>query len=129
MNREEALGAVVAFLDQFIERGAAADMIGLRDRMRRNERLDEFAEWLPSRDPSATEVYEAMRRLFWAEAVSPGPDEPIENLETLFHWMRIEMDGISSDPAQWEDWLAVLRGLGLPVPDSSPPMSPPVPAL
>src|SRR5262249_55797967 len=108
--------AVLAFLDQFIERGAAPDVLALRDRLagddlETRQLLDTF---LPDAPSSEREGFDAMRALFSAEWERAGREECVSppGLMLLISWT--EPSGSStggsplatSDPAQWHDWLA-----------------------
>ena len=122
MNHEETRQAVVAFLDQFIDRGAAQEVIALRNRL--SVSGHELSCRLAGPDSSAFDVYEAMRRLFWDQAAQQT-DQQRANFGDLYVWTQILEDGGSLDPAQWHDWCRVLAVLGLAVPNSRPPQSPP----
>jgi hypothetical protein len=115
MNVEEARRAIVAFLDQFVERGAASDVVALRDRLRDNpDAATEIASQLPGSEAAPEEVFEAMRRLFDAGPAIDSISPP--NLVELHTWTTREADGETDDPAQWHDWLNVLSTL----PDREP---------
>jgi hypothetical protein len=128
VTRTEACCAVLAFLNQFISRGAEPDVIALRDHLRDRRSQDLLAEWLPAENACGSEVYEAMRRLFWKEASEANSTHSTPDLWELYSWTRIREDGLSADPAQWSDWIAVLRNLRLAIPEARPSMSPPDPA-
>jgi hypothetical protein len=107
VTSEEARKAIVSFLDQFIERGAASDVIALRDRLRDDPNgAAEIASLLPGDDATSAQVFEAMRRLFSAEPAVEREQSP--DLSELHSWTTLEADGLTSDPAQWEDWLSSL---------------------
>ena len=112
MTSEDVRKAIVAFLNQFIERGAASDVVALRDRLRDDpvSGRAEIASLLSGDDVTALEAYEAMRCLFLTESspTSGGKGPP---LVLLHSWTRIEEDGDTSDPAQWDDWLGSLATL------------------
>jgi hypothetical protein len=118
VSPEEVHAAVLAFLDQFIGRGAAADIRALRDGLAHDaETRDRLDARLPSASPSEREAFDAMSAFFAGEVgrfehlpyVSGGPP----TLEELIDWMSWETyptdparDEDTSDPAQWYDWLA-----------------------
>jgi len=54
---------------------------------------------------SLDEAFEAMRS-FVAQFASREPAESRAALQLLLAWTMRESDGITSDPAQWNDWLA-----------------------
>ena len=114
--------AVVAFLDQFISRGAAPDILGLREGLG----SDPAFRWrlvaqLPSASPSVRESFDAMAAFFDVEFERGGfreYDSGSPGLFLLTDWMswipnRSGDPALDStaDPAQWRDWLAsVERG-------------------
>lgn len=65
VTRDEVHAAVLAFLDQFIERGAAQDVLDLRSSLVRDAQTRNFLEaQLPSQHPTQREAFDAMRDLF-----------------------------------------------------------------
>jgi hypothetical protein len=58
------------------------------------------------------QAFQAMR-CFVDQFMQREPAEYRSRFEQIIDWTRIEADGITSDPAQWEDWMAsVERALG-----------------
>jgi hypothetical protein len=119
VTRDEVHNAVLAFLDQFIERGAAPDVLALRDRvagddLETRQSLDTF---LPDAPSSAREGFDAMRALFSAEWERAGRKEYVSppGLMLLISWTEPcgssteESPLATSDPAQWHDWLAAIE--------------------
>ena len=111
MSREEVHAAVVAFLDQFISRGAAPDIVSLRERLASDSDTRAlFDRVLPSDRPSEREAFDAMRRFFASQAGPPpesasGPPGLLE-LSGWTAWGRtLAGDEVTSDPAMWSDWL------------------------
>jgi hypothetical protein len=98
---------VLAFLDQFISRGASASVLSFRDRFAMDPtEWERFQAELPSDAPSELEAFEAMRRVFAREFAAPGvADEPPVSFRELLSWTEHEPGGGTSDPAQWDDWL------------------------
>jgi hypothetical protein len=112
---DEANDAVVAFLDQFIERGASPDVRDLRERLGSDPKTRQLLyQHFPIHDVSDREAFDGMRAFFAAErergertsfALGMGPD-----LVLLESWTSWEPDGVTtSDPAQWHDWLAAVE--------------------
>ena len=58
------------------------------------------------------QAFQAMR-CFVDQFMTREPEEYRWRFEQIISWTRIEADGTTSDPAQWEDWKAsVARALG-----------------
>jgi len=49
------------------------------------------------------QAFEAMR-LFLAQFNEREPKEQRVTIELLLSWTEIEADGMTADPAQWNDW-------------------------
>lgn len=113
MTPNEAHDAVLAFLDQFIARGAAPDILDVRDRLVTDpETRHLLAEQFPTHEVSDREAFDGMRGFFAAErergktdSFAPGPPD----LVLLEAWTSWEPDGVTYDPAQWDDWLAAVE--------------------
>ena len=81
--------------------------------------------WKAARVESLTslEAFEAMRS-FVAQFATREPAEFQDRFRQLLTWTEIERDGTTSDPAQWDDWVAaveqarsrVARGASLDIP-------------
>lgn len=116
MSRDEFHAAVLAFLEQFIARGAATDVVdlfsALRDEPEERDRLDSY---LRPNVPSEREAYDAMAAFFWAEARSNPPtpaDGPtLIDIASWTEWGPPDVLGneLTQDPAQWHDWLASVQ--------------------
>ena len=52
---------------------------------------------------TSVEAFEAMR-LFLAQFNQREPPQRRETLSFVLGWTAIQEDGITSDPAQWQDW-------------------------
>ena len=52
---------------------------------------------------TTTEAFEAMRS-FLAQFNEREPPENREVIDLLLSWTEIKADGVTSDPAQWDDW-------------------------
>lgn len=77
MSRDEVYAAVLAFLDQFISRGAAPDVCALRQRLGSDPVARRLLEdHLPTQEPSEREAFDAMTAFFAAELESGGRDTP-----------------------------------------------------
>ena len=122
MSREEIQQAVIAFLDQFISRGAASDIRDLGDRLHTDTPTRErLQQQLATDNLSEREAFDAMRAFFAVEyerQISPprggGPD--LVDLLSWTRWEAANEDGhfaedgtlqMTGDPAQWHDWLRV----------------------
>lgn len=111
MTLDQVHSAVVAFLNQFIERGAAQDVIDLRQRLARSadaRRLLDAA--MPNDQPTEREAFDGMRQFLAVEADRVGPhwaDGTGPDLAMLHSWTSWEdwSGEATSDPAQWHDWL------------------------
>jgi hypothetical protein len=58
------------------------------------------------------QAFQAMR-CFVDQFMRREPEQYREPFEQIIRWTRVEGDGITYDPAQWEDWKAsVARALG-----------------
>lgn len=112
---DQVHAAVIAFLDQFIERRAAQDVVDLRQRLANDADARKLLDAaMPNDEPTEREAFDGMRDLLatqadrggrhWAEGT--GPD-----LAMLHSWTSWEdWDGKStSDPAQWHDWLDAVK--------------------
>jgi BMFP domain-containing protein YqiC len=91
VSRNEFQAAVLAFLDQFIGRGAAQDIRELRTRLAVDEKVRKLLDdQLPKDDPSQREAFDAMRKnsvlvlrghcgtLAQAMSLSPGADDFVQ---------------------------------------------------
>ena len=115
MTSDEIYAAVLAFLDQFIRRGAAPDILSLRERLASDPEARQLLdEQLPTHDVSERQAFDAMRAFFAAEwergqrtEYAPGPPD----LVLLGSWLSWEPDGGTSDPAQWHDWLDAVEAV------------------
>jgi hypothetical protein len=115
MTLDEVYRSVVAFLDQFIERGASEDVLDLRRRLvsDRETRLRLEAE-MPNQEPTEREAFDGMRGLLAVEEertrgqfeYAGGP-----NLVLLLSWTSWEQwaGKATGDPAQWHDWLRAVQ--------------------
>lgn len=114
MNPDEARRAIVAFLDQFIERGAEFDVTTLRDRLRNPAAAAEVAAHLPGPDATEREVFDGMRELMATEATTTA--SRIDHVRTadildLLSWTERDSDGQTMDPAQDDDWREAVESL------------------
>jgi len=113
VTSDDVHDAVLAFLDQFITRGAAPDIVNVRERLANDPEARQLLdEQLPTHDVSEREAFDAMRAFFAAEwkrgeriSYAPGPPD----LVLLESWTSWEPDGGTSDPAQWHDWLTAVE--------------------
>ena len=109
MTPDEVNDAVLAFLDQFITRGAAPDILSLRERLVSDPEARQLLdEKLPTHDLSEREAFDAMRAFFaeeWERGERTSYPSGPPDLVLLESWTSWEPDGGTSDPAQWHDWL------------------------
>jgi hypothetical protein len=54
------------------------------------------------------EAFEAMR-VFLTRFNEREPADRRETLELLLVWTEVQPDGVTHDPAQWEDWLEAVE--------------------
>jgi len=52
---------------------------------------------------TTTEAFEAMRS-FVAQFAAREPAESRERFRFLLHWTEMQVEGVTADPAQWDDW-------------------------
>lgn len=101
---------MLAFLDQFISRGAADDLRDLRERLAtRSEVQQRLDRQLGGDEVSEREAFDAMRRFLQEEPnerATRTSGEP--DVFDLLSWTEWEPDGGTSDPAQWHDWVAAV---------------------
>jgi hypothetical protein len=118
VSRDEVYKAVLAFLDQFISRGAALDIHDLRQRLANDpEARQSLERHLDAEEPTEREAFDAMTAFFAAEwergggcaAHAPGSPDLIE----LISWTSWDLGDpadpasqATGDPAQWHDWLS-----------------------
>jgi hypothetical protein len=119
VSRKEFYEAVLAFLDQFIGRGVAPDIHELRTRLAVDESARKLLDGqLPNGDPSEREAFDAMRAFLEIELERhPHPYEGLPDLVDLVSWTEWASANekghfddagslqMTSDPAQWHDWL------------------------
>jgi hypothetical protein len=118
MTPNDVQAAVLAFLDQFIGRGAAPSVVDLRERLSIDpETRQLLQDQLSNPAPSEREAFDAMRAFVheaWerADRVADGEGNP--DLVDLLSWTEWEttVQGVqeTGDPAQWHDWLASVEG-------------------
>jgi hypothetical protein len=117
MTRDEAQAAVLAFLDQFIERGASTDVRELRRKLATDVGAQKaLQEQIPAENPSAREAFDGMRELFAIEldrrvapATDDGPDLVLLASWTEWNWVTSDGERETADPAQWADWLGSVQ--------------------
>lgn len=59
---------------------------------------------------SVRQAFEAMRR-FLEQFNEREPDDRKVTIEQLLRWTGVEADGGTADPAQWHDWIGVVRAV------------------
>lgn len=59
---------------------------------------------------TARQAFEAMRR-FLEQFKEREPHDRKETIEQILRWTEIEADGGTADPAQWHDWVTVVRAV------------------
>jgi len=119
VSRTEFHESVLAFLDQFISRGAAPDVHGLRERLQSDPEARRLLEdHLPDHDPSEREAFDAMTAFFdaeWERGAGTAADGS-PSLIDLISWTSWRWGDPAdppsqgtADPAQWDDWLASVQ--------------------
>jgi len=113
---DEVYTSVVAFLDQFVERGVGPDILDLRKRLVSDPQMRRLRDsQMPTEAPTEREAFDGMRSLFAVEEErTRGKYEyaGVPNLVLLLSWTGWEdwADGTTTnDPAQWHDWLRAVR--------------------
>jgi hypothetical protein len=124
VSRREFQDAVLAFLDQFIGRGAAQDIQELRTRLAVDENVRNLLDdQLPNDDPSNREAFDAMRSFLEIEherhpLLGNAGNPDLAELLSWTKWASANEKGhfddagsleITSDPAQWHDWVKSLE--------------------
>jgi hypothetical protein len=117
MRGEQFEAAVVAFLDQFIERGAASDIVGLREALTTDAgSRSRLGGQLPGPEASEREGFDAMARFLsveWELAGRPNLGADAPDLANLLSWLEWDQEGnATADPAQWYDWCAAVERAG-----------------
>jgi hypothetical protein len=103
MSRDDFVAAVLAFLDQYIDRGAASDIRGVRENLRTNRGLRaRLEDELNDGESTDSQAYDALHRFLQAEWERQGKRRP-DPREMCLADLLADMYG---DPAQWHDWLA-----------------------
>jgi hypothetical protein len=105
--------SALAFLDQFISRGAADDLHQLRAKLANDEHTKKLLlDQLPAHDVDEREAFDALRQFLAIELEqrerrewAGGPD-----LVLLLSWTEWNWDDgrTTSDPAQWHDWVGAI---------------------
>ena len=76
-------------------------------RIWRGRRLPRADTYAVESTLTTRQSFEAMRR-FVAQFADREPPQYRERFDQLLRWTRIESDGVTCDPAQWQDWEAVV---------------------
>jgi hypothetical protein len=106
VTRAEAQTTVIAFLDQFVGRGASPELRDLARRLTTEPDLQSQLDAHLQDDMTEREAFDAMRA-FLAEWSSHAPrrQEGETDVFDLLSWTEWDPDGGTSDPAQWHDWI------------------------
>lgn len=107
MTRSEAQTTVIAFLDQFVGRGASPELRELPRRLRTEPDLQSQLDAHLLDDMTEREGFDAMRAFLaeWSSHARTGRGGETDVFD-LLSWTEWEPDGQTRDPAQWHDWLA-----------------------
>ena len=90
MAPENFVAAVLAFLDQFIERGAAPDAWSVRHRLLTDSALREKLEaQLPGGDLTDGEAYVAMHAFLESEWKHQGARDMVSDRAVNLHWLVV----------------------------------------
>ncbi len=108
MTRSEVRQAVLAFLDQFLGRGASRELHELRRRLAADPDLGVRLDRHLNDEMTEREAFDAMREFLseWSSDVVPKRGEV--DVFDLLSWTAWMPDGGTSDPAQWDDWLGAV---------------------
>jgi hypothetical protein len=120
VSRDEVCEAVLAFLDQFIARGAAPDVTQVREQLAAHPEARRLLDaQLSTDEPSEREAFDAMtaflaverERIDRKEAVGPDAADLVD-LISWTRWESVDLEDLSKqqtgDPAQWDDWLTAV---------------------
>ncbi len=99
---------MLAFLDQFVGRGASPELQDLRRRLARDPRLQAQLDRYLHGEMTEREAFDAMRQFLgeWSSDIVPNAAEV--DVFDLLSWTAWQPDGGTSDPAQWHDWLGAV---------------------
>jgi hypothetical protein len=108
MTREQVREAVLAFLNQFVGRGASPELRDLPRRLAADPVLESRLDRHLHEGMTEREAFVAMREFLseWSSDVVPKEGET--DVFDLLSWTEWEPDGGTSDPAQWHDWLGAV---------------------
>jgi hypothetical protein len=111
VTREQVREAVLAFLHQFVSRGASPELHDLPRRLAADPELQSQLDRYLHDDMSEREAFDAMREFLgeWSSDVVPKGGEV--DVFDLLSWTEWEPDGGTSDPAQWHDWLGAVAAV------------------
>jgi hypothetical protein len=109
---DEVRETVVAFLDQFVVRGATEDLRELRQGLPGDPELQRQLDRHLTANMTEREAFDAMRGFLSDVSTGMAPGDGQADVFDLLSWTRWEQDGITSDPAQWDDWLAAVAASG-----------------
>jgi hypothetical protein len=109
MSRADVHAAVVAFLGQFVGRGASPELHGLAHELPTDAMLQSQLDEFLTDEMTERQGFDAMRAFLaeWSSRIVPARGEV--DVFLLLSWTEWEPDGqTTSDPAQWHDWLAAV---------------------
>jgi len=100
--------AVLAFLNQFVGRGASPELQDLPRRLATDPELQSQLDGHLEEDMTEREAFDAMRGFLaeWSSVILPRDGEV--DVFDLLSWTEWWPDGGTSDPAQWHDWLGAV---------------------
>jgi len=112
LTREQARAAVLAFLDQFIARGADDNLRGLRQQLAGAPEVQLQLDRYLADHLSQRQAFDAMRQFLADVSADTTPGQPKQaDVFDLLSWTQWEADGQTSDPAQWHDWTAAVASI------------------
>jgi hypothetical protein len=108
----EVQESVLAFLDQFIARGAADDLRNLRERLATQPEVQRrLSRQVTGDRVSEREAFDAMRRFLQDMAGEASPGKGGADLIDLLSWTEWESDDGTRDPARWDDWQSAVSSV------------------
>lgn len=99
---------MLAFLNQFVGRGASPELRDLPRRLAADPELQSQLYRRLKDDMTDREAFDAMREFLVEWSSDAEQNEGGADVYDLLSWTEWEPGGGTSDPAQWHDWLAAV---------------------
>jgi hypothetical protein len=108
MSRAQLHDAIVAFLNQFVKRGASPNLTALAGGLVTDPGLQSQLDTFLSDQMTEREGFNAMRAFLADWSSGESRYDGSADVFDLLSWTEGEPDGGTSDPAQWHDWLGAI---------------------